>query len=441
MPSYAPRLFVSLLLASVAAAGPARSQERPHAFVGARILPIVGAPIEDGVLVVHRGRIQSVGPADRVSIPGDAERHDLSGHVLMPGLVDTHSHVAGPAGADGSDPMQPECRVLDAIDVRDASIQKAQAGGITTANLMPGSGHLLSGQTIYVKYKDGRTVNELLIRRADGEVAGGMKMANGTNSQKDPPFPGTRGKSAAIARTRLTAAQEYGRKLEANANSPEKAPDRDLGKEALLEVLSGERVVHHHTHRHDDILTVLRLQEEFGFRVVLHHVSEAWKVADEIAAAKAACSVIVIDSPGGKLEAADLDWKTGGVLEKAGALVGFHTDDPITDSRLFLRSAAFAVRAGMTREGALYGMTMAGARMLDLEDRIGSLETGKDADFIVLSGDPLSVSTQVLETWIEGEKVFDRSRPEDALFATGGYGASHPQTFTWCCHGDDWGDE
>jgi len=435
------RLLVPVLLVSILAPGPARSQEHPQAFVGARILPIVGEPIEDGVLVVHRGRIQSVGPRASVSIPGDAERHDVSGRVLMPGLVDTHSHVAGPAGADGSDPMQPECRVLDAINVRDAGIQKAQAGGITTANLMPGSGHLLSGQTVYVKYKDGRTVDELLIRDTDGKIAGGMKMANGTNSQRDPPFPGTRGKSAAIARTRLTAAQEYGRKLETNANSPDKAPERDLGKEALLEVLNGDRVVHHHTHRHDDILTVLRLQEEFGFRVVLQHVSEAWKVADEIAAAKAPCSVIVIDSPGGKLEAADLDWKTGAVLEQAGVLVGFHTDDPITDSRLFLRSAGLAVRAGMTRDGALYGMTMAGARMLDLEDRIGSLESGKDADFIVLSGDPLAVSTQVLETWIEGVKVFDRTNPEDALFANGGYGASRPQTFTWCCHEDSWGDE
>ena len=436
----APRLLVPMLLVAILAV-PARSQERPHAFEGARILPIVGDPIEDGVLVVHRGRIQAVGRRGQVTVPADAERHDVSGKVLMPGLVDTHSHVAGPAGADGSDPMQPECRVYDAINVRDAGIQKAQAGGITTANLMPGSGHLLSGQTVYVKFKDGRTIDDIVIRTADGEVAGGMKMANGTNSQKDPPFPGTRGKSAAIARTRLTAAQEYGSKLERNANNPEKAPERDLGKEALLEVLSGDRMVHHHTHRHDDILTVLRLQEEFGFRVVLQHVSEAWKVADEIAAAKAPCSVIVIDSPGGKLEAADLDWKTGAVLEEAGVLVGFHTDDPITDSRLFLRSAGFAVRAGMSRQGALYAMTMAGAIMLDLGDRIGSLEAGKDADFIILSGDPLSVSTSILETWIEGERVFDRANPEDALFATGGYGASQPQTFTWCCHGDDWGDQ
>src|SRR6185436_17192255 len=113
------------------------------------------------------------------------------------------------------------------------------------------------------------------------------------------------------------------------------------------------------------------------------------------------------DAPGGKLEAMDMDWKTGGVLERAGVLVAFHTDDWITDSRLLFRSAALAVRAGMTRDGALAALTLNGAKMLDLDRRVGSLEAGKDADLVLLSGDPLSVYTQVLETWAAGEKVFD----------------------------------
>jgi len=438
--SAAPALALAIALAALGNLE-AGAQERPQAFVGARILPIAGAPIDDGVLIVHRGKIVAIGPAATTTVPAEAERHDVAGRLLMPGLVDTHSHIGGPMAADASDPVQPECRVLDALDVRDAGIQKAQAGGITTANVMPGSGHLLSGQTIYIKLKDGRTIDDLAIHSADGTIVGGMKMANGTNSRRDPPFPGTRGKSAAIVRSRFVAAQEYQHKIERAQGDAEKMPDRDLAKEALVEVLQQKRVVHHHTHRHDDILTVLRLQREFGFRVVLHHVSEAWKVADEIAAARVPCSVIVIDSPGGKLEAIGLDWRTGGILEKAGVLVGFHSDDPITDSRLFLRSAAFAVRAGMSRDGALAGMTLAGARMLDLDGRIGSLEPGKDADFIVLSGDPLAVATQVLETWVEGLCVFDRDDPQDRLWATGGYGASRPQAFTWCCYGDDWGDE
>ena len=121
----------------------------------------------------------------------------------------------------------------------------------------------------------------------------------------------------------------------------------------------------------------------------------------------------------------DISFVNGAALEKAGALVGFHTDDGITDSRWFLRSGGLAVRAGMSREKALYALTMANAIMLDLQDRVGSLEAGKDADFIVLSGDPLSVYTHVLETWVEGRKVFDRSDPKDYLIALGGKGAGN----------------
>jgi imidazolonepropionase-like amidohydrolase len=408
---------------------PARCAEgEVLAFVGAEILPIVGDPIDDGVLVVRDGKIVAVGSREAVKVPRGATVHDVSGKVLMPGLVDTHSHVGGGRGADRSGPIQPAVRVMDSIDARDASFQRARAGGLTTLNVMPGSGHLMSGQTVYLKLREAETIDDLLIHTADGRIAGGMKMANGTNSRRDPPFPGTRAKSAALVREQFVKAQAYREKLARAGDDPDKRPDRDLDMEALVEVLEGRRVVHHHTHRHDDILTVLRLQEEFGFRVVLHHVSEGWKVADEIAKAGVPASIIVIDSPGGKEEARDVAFKTGGILERAGVLVAFHTDDWITDSRLFLRSAALAVRAGMSRRGALEAMTLAGAKMLDLADRVGSLEAGKDADFIVLSGDPLSVYSHVEQTWVEGAKVFDRSLPKDHLLAVGGYGAGNPRT-------------
>jgi len=223
-----------------------------------------------------------------------------------------------------------------------------------------------------------------------------------------------------------------------------KLPPGDLGLEALVEVLDKKRVVHFHTHRHDDIMTALRLSKEFGFRIVLQHVSEAWKVADEIAKAKAPASIIMIDSPGGKLETMDIDFRNGVALEKAGALVGFHTDDSITDSRWLLRSGGLAMRAGMSRDKALYALTMAGAIMLDLQDRIGSLETGKDADFIVLSGDPLSVYTHVLETWVEGKRVFNRADPKDYLIAVGGKGAGDGESAAHdldCFDGDIGGNE
>jgi imidazolonepropionase-like amidohydrolase len=293
----------------------------------------------------------------------------------------------------------------------------------------------LSGQTVNLKTRDANSIEDLAIRGADGRILGGMKMANGTNSRRDPPFPGTRGKSAALVREAFVEALEY-REKRARATDPEKKPDRDLGLEALLEVLDGTRIVHHHTHRHDDILTVLRLQQEFGFRVVLHHVSEGWKVADEIAKAGVGSSIIVVDSPGGKLEARDLLITTGAAMERAGCKVAFHTDDWITDSRLFFRSAALAVRGGMSREGALRGLTLAPAEMIDLGDRIGSLDPAKDADLVVLDGDPFRTYTKVLETWVEGRRVFDREDPEDRLWAVGGYGAGEPRTAHLCCFGD-----
>ena len=411
------------------------AQETPVAFTGAKLITARGDMLEQAVLVVHRGKVIAAG-GPGTEVPTGATLHDATGKVIMAGLVDTHSHIGSPAGGDQSAPIQPETRVLDSIDVRDSSIQKAQAGGITTANIMPGSGHLISGQTLYLKLRDGNAIDDLLITNKAGRAAGGLKMANGTNSRRDPPFPGTRAKSASLVREKFMAAQDYRDKIARAKGDAEKVPARDLALEILVEVLDGQRVVHHHTHRHDDILTVLRLQKEFGFRVVLHHVSEAWKVAAEIAASKVASSVIVLDSPGGKLEARDVDWKNGLALEKVGATVGFHTDDPVTDSRLFLRSAAFAVRAGMSRAGALRALTLAGAEMLDLQDRIGSLEAGKDADFIVLSGDPLSVYTHVLETWVEGVKVFDRENLKDRLWSTGGYGAGNSRAAHLCCYGN-----
>jgi len=416
------------------------AQEKPIAFAGAHVIPIVGPELDNGAVVVHNGKIVAVGPAESVTIPPDAERRDCAGKTIMPGLVDTHSHLGGPWAADGSSPIQPDVRAMDSVNVRDSGFQKAQAGGITTANIMSGSGHLLSGQTVYVKLRDGKTIDDLLIKSPDGSAAGGVKMANGTNSIRSGgtgPFPGTRAKSAALVREQFTKAQEYRDKIKRANGDAAKLPPRDLGLEVLIDIMDGKRVVHHHTHRHDDILTVLRMSKEFGFKVVLHHVSEAWKVAPQIAEAKAPCSVIVIDSPGGKPEAKDLSMETGKILDEAGVLVGFHSDDPITDSRLFLRSAAISVRAGMKRDKALYAMTMAGAIMLDMQKQVGSLEAGKDADLVILSGDPLSVYTKVLETYVDGAKVFDRSNETDRLMATGGYGAGRDQTlFTECCLGD-----
>src|SRR5579871_772391 len=292
------------------------AQDKTIAFKGALIYTASGNPINNGVLIVQNGKIIAVGDAS-TSIPPDAQVIDATNKVIIPGIVDTHSHIGGPAGGDNSNALNPEVRVLDAVNPESSSFKKALAGGITTANIMPGSGHLMSGQTIYVKLRDANTIEGLLEVNEKG-VFGGMKMANGTNSMRGTNgFPGTRAKSAAMDRELYLKAIDYKKKIDSAKGVASKMPERDLRMEALVEVLEGKRVVHFHTHKMNDILTVLRLQKEFGVRVVLHHVSEGWKVVNEIAKAGVPCSIINIDAPGGKLEAMNCSPKTGGILEKA----------------------------------------------------------------------------------------------------------------------------
>ena len=305
-----------LLLVSCVAATAAFAQEVPQAFTGARIIPVEGEPIDAGTLVVEAGVIKALGPAGKVEIPATAKRFDLKGKVIIPGLICTHSHIGGIGGGDGSGPVQPEVRIYDSLNVRDSGFRRAVAGGLTTLNIMPGSGHLLSGQTVYVKLRGSKTIEGICLRDKEGRILGGMKMANGTNSQRAPPFPGTRAKSAALMRAEFIRAGEYRDKLAAALDEPDKKPPRDLRLEGLVEVLEGRRVVHHHTHRHDDIMTVLRLSREFGFRVVLHHVSEGWMVAEEIARAKGPCSIILVDSPGGSSRRSTWCSKPGGSLRR-----------------------------------------------------------------------------------------------------------------------------
>jgi imidazolonepropionase-like amidohydrolase len=401
---------------------------------GARIYPISGPPLENGVLVVRAGKIEAVGAAGSVNVPSNAQVLDATGKILMPGIVDTHSHIGiignppvspNVDANEGSGPVQPQLRAIDAINPAAPGVRIANAGGITTANIMPGSGNVIGGQTAYVKLR-GQTIEEMLI---PGTI-GGMKMANGENPKhygRRDQAPVTRMEEAALARQAYTKAQEYKRKWDdynsavVAGKKDAKRPDTDLGMEALVQVLEGKRIVQHHTHRADDIMTVLRIADEFHYRVVIHHGSEAYLVADELAKRHIPVTLTIVDAPGGKLEAINVNEHAAAILEKAGVKVAINTDDDINSSRFILREAALAVRGGMSEEGALRALTINAAQMLDLGDRVGTLEKGKDADFILLSGPPFSVYTKVLETWIDGKKVFDRSDPADLHYATGGY--------------------
>jgi imidazolonepropionase-like amidohydrolase len=418
-----------LLLLLLTLPAPAGAQPAPVVLSGAELVTVSGERIPNGRIVLREGKIAALGPADAVAIPDGADVRDKTGLVILPGLVDTHSHLGVyalprvPANDDGNEksgPLQSALRAADAIWPDDPGIRMALAGGVTTANVMPGSANPVGGQTAYVKLR-GHTVEEMLI---DEPGAAGLKLAVGENPKRmgseGGRAPQTRMAVAALQRGLFVKAQEYRRKKSEAGDEP---VPLDLELEPIVEVLDKKRTVHFHCHRADDIQTALRLQQEFGFDLVLQHVSEGFRVADEIAKRGIPASIIVVDSPGGKLEIEELGFANGGALERAGVRVAIHSDDPITQSRLLLRSAALAVRGGLSREAALRAVTLEAARMLKLEKRVGSLEVGKDADLVVLSGDPFSVYTHVLETWIEGERVFDRSDPRDRAYATGGYAA------------------
>lgn len=431
--------------------------DSPHVFRGATVLTVTRGEIADADLVVRGGKIVAVGKKGEVDIPAGTEVHDLAGKFIIPGLVDTHSHIGIypkpgiEAHSDGNEltgPIQSGIRALDAIWPDDPGIRMALAGGVTTANIMPGSGNAIGGQTLYVKLRPGPIAAMMV---TPGTPEGGLKMANGENPKRvygsKNQAPGTRMRLAALQREQFIKAQDYRRKWDAYRkaakNDEEKKdadkkegdkakdkspaePDRDLAMESLVEALERKRTVHFHTHRADDIMTVVRLAEEFGLEVVIQHGTEAYKVAGELARRKIPVSMTIPDSPGGKAEVDDLIEQNGAILDKAGVAIAVNTDDSITESRFLLRTAALAMRGGLSEEAALKALTINPAAMLHFEKRLGSIEPGKDADFVVLSGRPFRVYTQVLETYIEGRKRFDRNDPAQASYAVGGFALPDP---------------
>ncbi|MBC7098771.1 amidohydrolase [Candidatus Bipolaricaulota bacterium] len=381
--------------------------------------------IEGGALLIEDGKILEVGK--EINIPPDAEVIDAQGKFIIPGLIDAHCHTGlfpdgvGHEQSDGNemtDPVTPHLRAIDAIHPEDMAFDDLRRAGVTTINTGPGSANVVGGQTAIVKTW-GRTVEEMLVR-----APAAMKMALGENPKRvygeQKKTPSTRMGNAAVLREWLTKAQNYLERWEryrrrlaeckAGEKEPE-PPERDLRLEELARVLKGEIPAHIHAHRADDILTALRIADEFGIKkLVLIHATEGYKVADILAERGVPCVVGPILFSRRKYELRGMTPKNPAILSRAGVKVAIQTDQ-ISAVKYILFDAALAIREGMDEKEALKAITIYPAEILGVADRVGSLEPGKDADLVILSAHPFELTKSRVEVvLIDGKIVYQEKK-------------------------------
>ena len=374
------------------------------------VYTMAGAPIENGVVLIHDGKIEQVGPAQTVRIPEGYRV--LEAVVVTPGLIDAHS-VVGLAGIlnydhdqdqlDTSDPIQPELRAIDAYNARERLVEWVRNFGVTTLHTGHGPGAVISGQTMLVKTR-GETVEEALV-----DSVATVAATLGPMVERYFRSPGTRAKAVAMLRAELLKAQAYRRKLQ--ASDPARRPEPDLGMETLVRVLDGEIPLMITAQQVPEIMAALRLQREFGFRLILDGAAEAYLVLDEIK--QAGVPVILHPTmvrPRGETVNATLE--TAARLYEAGIPFAFQSgfESYVPKTRVVLFEAAMAVANGLPRTAALEALTIQAARILGIADRVGSLEPGKDADLVLFDGDPFEYTTHVCGVIIEGEPVHETCR-------------------------------
>jgi len=385
-------------------------QDHPLAIVGAHVVPVASDPVPDGVVLLRDGRIEAVGTREEVPVPGDAEVVDAAGGWLVPGLVDAHVHLGvweegeGWAGQDTNemtDPVMAAARAIDGINPREQGFDDALMGGVTTVNVNPGSGNPIGGQAVALKTY-GRVVDEMVLRNPSG-----VKAALGENPKRvygdQKKTPSTRLGVALVLRRAFAAARSYQARVDAADGKP---VDTDLVSEILVKVLEGEIPWRQHCHRADDIATALRLADEFGYRLVLDHGTESYLLADLLAERQVPVLYGPLIVSRSKVEVRDRSLRAPGILDRAGVEVSIITDHPVVPIEYLITQAALAVREGMDRDAALRAVTINPARVLGVEDRVGSLSPGKDADVVLWSGDPLDLQSRVLRTWIDGVEVY-----------------------------------
>lgn len=378
-------------------------------FRNATILTAANPPrIDKADLLVQNGKITSISPTKPVgSFAGTVV--DATGMFIMPGIIDSHAHFAISGGVNEfSLSVVPEVRVRDVINSEDVQIYRAAAGGVTTARLLHGSANVIGGQDAVIKLKYGLAAKELLL----AEAPRGVKFALGENVKRsDGRFPNSRMGVEAVMVRAFSEAQAY-RKLwddydQAKGKLPE--PRRDLRLEALVEILKGEPRVHCHCYRSDEILMLLRVADRFGVKVrSLQHVLEGYKVAPEIAAHGASCSLFA-DWWAYKIEASDAIPFAAALLHEAGASICLKSDSNELVRHMYQEAAKLVKYGGMSEQEALKAITLNAAKQLGLDSRIGSIEVGKDADLAIFNGHPLNGLSRCEMTLIDGEVYFQRS--------------------------------
>lgn len=383
---------------------------------GAKIYPVVGATIDAGMMLIDdQGKIAAIGKS--IDAPKNTPVMDLTGKVILPGLIDAHSHVGvwgdgeGSAGYDGNespDPVNAKVNALDATNPLQRSFNSAREGGITTLQIVPGSGNPIGGQGFVLKAK-GVIVDDMVVRHPSG-----LKGALGENpkrfhGQNLKHAPSTRMGTAALIRDYFRKAEDYMRNKE-QAQVDGKPFDIDLNYEPGVKVLKKEMPFRVHAHRHDDIVTVVRLCEELDVDYSIEHCTDGHLIADFLGNKKVVAHVGPGLSSRSKVETANFTDKNPAILAKHGVTVCLVTDHPFLDCRYFLAYGAVAHKHGLPFHETIEAMTINPARSLGVADRVGSLEVGKDADFIVLSGEPFIYTSVILSTHIEGEKVWDRPK-------------------------------
>src|SRR5256886_5629262 len=384
----------------------------------ATILTVSHGNIEHGSILIKDGKIAEVGVS--VNAPKDAQVIDAAGQFVIPGIIDCHSHIAAESINEGSVSVASIVNMAEILNPEDIDIYRDLAGGVTVANVLHGSANAIGGQTVVIKLRWGQPAAKLVFEGA----LPGIKFALGENPKRSnfggrgqpQRYPATRMGVEETIRSAFAEARDYKASWDQynkRVSGGEKnaiPPRRDLRLEPLVEILEGKRYVHAHCYREDEILMLLRVAKEFGFKVrTFQHVLEGYKVADEIAAAGAGASTFS-DWWAYKVEAYDAIPYNAALMTRRGVLVSINSDDAEEATHLNQEAAKSMKYGGLSHDEALKMVTLNPAIQLGIDKRVGTIDVGKDADFAIYNHDPLSAYAVVQKTLIDGRVYFDRQR-------------------------------